>query len=69
MGSRLYLFEGSGNLTRNDAAKFQKKSLKTFYIVFMSYINDLLSSIALKFETTWAESNDLTESNILNDYH
>ena len=52
MGSRLYLFEGSGNLTRNDAAKFQKKSLKTFYIVFMSYINDLSSSIALKFETT-----------------
>ena len=52
MGSRLYLFERSGNLTRSDVAKFQKKPLKTFDIVFMSYINDLSSSIALKFETT-----------------
>ena len=48
----LYLNEGSGSLARKDSPKFEKKSLKTFDIVFMSYVNDLLSSIALKFETT-----------------
>ena len=48
----LYLFEGPGNLARKDSAKFEKKSLKTFDIVFMSHVNDLVLSIALKFETT-----------------
>ena len=48
----LYLNEGSGSLARKDSPKFEKKSLKTFDIVFMSYVNGLLSSIALKFETT-----------------
>ena len=52
MDSRLYLFEGSGSLARKDSAKFEKKYLKTFDIVFMPYVNDLSLSIALKFETT-----------------
>ena len=52
MDSRLYLFEWSGSLTRKDLGTFEKKSLKTFDIVFKSYVNDLLSSIVLKFETT-----------------
>ena len=52
MDSRLYLFERSGSLVRKDSAEFEKKSLKTFEIVFMSYVNDLLLSIALKFDTT-----------------
>ena len=50
-GSSLYLLVGSSSLAKKDSAKFEKKCLKTF-IVFMSYVNDLLLSIALKFETT-----------------
>ena len=40
MDSRLYLFEWSGSLARKDSAKFEKKSLKTCDLVFMSYLND-----------------------------
>ena len=46
------MFEGSGSLARNDSAKFEKKSLETFDVVFMSYVNDLLLSITLKIKTT-----------------
>ena len=49
MDFRLYLFEGSGSLPSKYSAKFENKSLKTFNIVYMSYVNDL---IPLKFETT-----------------
>lgn len=54
MDFRLYLFEGSGSLPSklNLPAKFENKSLKTFNIVYMSYVNDLIFSIPLKFETT-----------------
>lgn len=52
MDFRLYLFEGSGSLPSKYSAKFENKSLKTFNIVYMSYVNDLIFSIPLKFETT-----------------
>ena len=46
------MFDGLGSLTRKDLGTFEKKSLKTFDIVFKSYVNDFLSSIVIKFETT-----------------
>ena len=46
---RLYLFEGLGSFSRRDSPKFEEKSLKTFDLVFMSHVNDLLFAIALKF--------------------
>ena len=51
MVSRLYSLEGSGSLIREDSAKLEKKSLETFDIVLMSYVHDLLLSIAMKLKT------------------
>lgn len=49
---RLYLFKGSGSLTRGDSAKFGGKNLKVFDIIFMPFVNNWLLSISLRFETT-----------------
>ena len=45
----LYLSGALGSLTERDLAKFEKKSLNTFVIVFLSNVNALLHSTALKF--------------------
>ena len=39
-----------GNLIKGDSAKFERKSLKIFAIVFFPNFNALLLSTALKFE-------------------
>ena len=47
-----YLWEALGSLIKSDSAKFEKKSLKMFAVVFLSTFNALLLSTALKFETS-----------------
>ena len=46
----LYLLGTLGSLIKRDLAKFEKKSLNIFAIVFLSNVNALLLSTALKFE-------------------
>ena len=46
----LYLLGAIGSLIKRDSAKFEKKSLNIFAIVFLSNVNALLLSTALKFE-------------------
>ena len=46
----LYLLGALESLIKRDSAKCEKKSLKMFAIVFLSNVNALLLSNALKFE-------------------
>ena len=46
----LYLLGALRSLIRRDSAKFEKKYLNIFAIVFLSNVNALLLSTALKFE-------------------
>ena len=46
----LYLLGALGSLIKRDSAKFEKKSLNIFAIVFLSNVNALLLSTALKLE-------------------
>ena len=46
----LDLFGALGSLIKRDLAKFENKSLNIFAIVFLSNVNALLLSTALKFE-------------------
>ena len=46
----LYLLGALGSLINRDSAKFEKKSLNIFAMVFLSNVNALLLSTALKFE-------------------
>ena len=46
----LYLLGTLGILIKRDLAKFEKKSLNIFAIAFLSNVNALLLSTALKFE-------------------
>ena len=46
----LYLLGALESLIKRDSAKFEKKSLNIFAIVFLSNVNALLLSTALKFE-------------------
>ena len=46
----LHLLGVLGSFIKRDSAKFEKKSLNIFAIVFLSNVNALLLSTALKFE-------------------
>ena len=50
--SKFYLWGALGSLIKSDSAKFGKKSLKMFAIVFLSTVNAPLLSTALRFETS-----------------